>query len=251
MKNPLSISCLLFLPLLLFCRGANLNAQQNEGAGQSEGAKQSDSFRAGLQVGMAGEHSSYTWLGSGGTASTLNVEAQQNGLLGLVLDFRLTKSFLLELGPHYGQRNIPIASLQHLGGVNFTLLQDPVDYLGIPIIVKYLPFGDGLILPYIGAGAEFGMNLSSLHVTIEEYRLKEEPPQSSTISHTRNLNQLYGAVVAEAGLDIRASDEWSVLLGIRYSQELTPMLDDPLLIWDTPHNWKIRFAVLYTFGEGL
>ncbi|MFZ1729146.1 MAG: hypothetical protein WBQ23_16870 [Bacteroidota bacterium] len=238
MNNSLSISFSIMLLLLLPVYCTDLSAQQNR------------TFRGGLQVGMAAEHSSYTWMGSGSAPSTLDVAARQNGLLGLVLEFPLSKELLLEFGPHYGQRNIPIASLQRLGGVNFTLLQDPVDYLGIPIVAKYLPFGGGLILPYIGAGAEFGMNLSSLHVTIEEYRFSEEPPNSSTISRRRNLNQLYGSILGEAGLDIRASDDWSVLLGVRYSQELNPLIDDPLLKWDTPHNWKIRFAVLYTFGEG-
>jgi hypothetical protein len=238
-KIPLSISGSVMLLLLWFCFGTKLDAQQN------------GSFRAGIQVGMAAEHSSFTWMGSGGDPASLDVDARQNGLFGLVMDFPLSRSFLLEFSPHYGQRNIPFASLQRLGGMNFTLLQDPVDYLGIPVIAKYLPFEDGLILPYLGAGAEFGMNLSSLHVTIEEYRISEESPKSRTITHTRNLNQLYGVVLAEAGIDIRAAADWSVLLGVRYSQELTPLIDDALLIWETPHNWKLRFSVLYTFGEGL
>ena len=76
-------------------------------------------------------------------------------------------------------------------------------------------------------------------MTIDEHRISEEPPYTSTISRTRNLNQLYGALLAEAGLDIQASNTWSVLLGVRYSHELTPLLDDPLLVWDTPHNWKV------------
>jgi hypothetical protein len=200
---------------------------------------------------MAAERSSYTWMEGGAAKTTLDVDAQQNGFLGLTLDFELSRPLRLEIGPHFGQRNVPITTLQRLAGVNFTLRQDPVDYLGIPVILKCLPFEEGFILPYFGAGAAFGMNLSSLHVVIEEHRISEEPPFSSTISRTRNLNQLYGAVLAEAGLDIRASTKWSVLLGVRYSHELTPLLDDPLLIWDTPHNWKVRFAVLYTFGEGL
>lgn len=205
-------------------------------------------FRAGLQVGMSAEQSAFTWLGSAAPAN-LEADVHQNGLFGLLLEFPVADGFLLEFGPHYGQRNNPIASLQRVGGVNFTLLQDPVDYLGFPVVVKYLPFREGLLLPYIGAGAAFGMNLSSLHVTIEEYRFSEEPPHSSTISRRRNLNQLYGAVLAEAGLDIRASVKWSVILGVRYSRELNPLIDDPLLIWNTPHNWKVRFALLYTFGE--
>ncbi|MBE0642579.1 MAG: hypothetical protein IH600_00695 [Bacteroidetes bacterium] len=214
-------------------------------------AQPSIPFRAGLQVGMAAERSSYTWMGSGDAKTTLDVEAQQNGFLGLTFDFVLSGQLLLEFGPHYGQRNVPIATLQRLGGVNFTLRQDPVDYLGIPVILKVLPFVDGLVLPYFGAGMEFGMNLSSLHVSIDEFRIAEEPPFSRTISRTRNLNQLYSSVLAEAGIDIHASADWSVLLGVRYSQELTPLLEDPLLTWETPHNWKVRFAVLYTFGEGL
>lgn len=204
--------------------------------------------RAGVHVGVATEQSSFTWVGASDARTSLEVEARQNGLLGLTFEFPLSSHVLLEFGPHYGQRNVPIATLQRLGGVNFAMVQDPVDYLGIPAIVKYLPFSDGLILPYAGAGLEFGMNLSSLHVTIEEYRFSDEPPFNTTIVRTRNLNQLYNAVLAEAGLDIRASADWSVLLGIRFTQELTPLLDDALLSWQTPHSWKLRFAVLYTFG---
>ncbi len=215
------------------------------------GAQWRQPFRAGVQVGMAAERSSYTWMEGEEASTTLDVDPQQNGFFGITLDFAVTSRLRWELGPHYGQRNVPITTLQRLAGVNFTLHQDPVDYLGIPLMLKCLPFNAGFILPYFGAGAEFGMNLSSLHVTIDEHRISEEPPYTSTISRTRNLNQLYGALLAEAGLDIQASNTWSVLLGVRYSHELTPLLDDPLLVWDTPHNWKVRFAVLYTFGEGL
>lgn len=198
---------------------------------------------------MATERSSFTWMEASDARTTLDVEAQQNGLLGLTFEFSLSPHLLIEFGPHYGQRNVPIATLQRLGGVNFTLIQDPVDYLGIPAILKYLPFDDGLVLPYAGAGLEFGMNLSSLRVTIEEHHYSDEPPFRTTIVRTRNLNQLYNAVLAEAGLDIRASADWSVLLGVRFTQELSPLLEDELLSWQTPHNWKLRFAVLYTFGD--
>jgi outer membrane protein W len=222
--------------LLLPC-GAALHAQPNA------------PYRVGVHVGMATERSSFTWMEASDARTTLDVEAQQNGLLGLTFEFSLSSHMLIEFGPHYGQRNVPIATLQRLGGVNFTLIQDPVDYLGIPAILKYLPFDDGLVLPYAGAGLEFGMNLSSLRVTIEEHRYSDEPPFRTTIVRTRNLNQLYNAVLAEAGLDIRASADWSVLLGVRFTQELSPLLEDELLSWRTPHNWKLRFAVLYTFGD--
>jgi outer membrane protein W len=207
-------------------------------------------FRGGVQVGLSAERSTYSWTGSDATVSSVVVDARQNGFLGIALDFPLSSALLLEFAPHYGQRNVPIATLQRRGGVNFTILQDPVDYIGVPVIAKYLLVERGLLLPYAGVGVEFGMNLSSLHVTVEEYRFSGEPLLSSTVSFRRNLNQLFGAVLAEVGLDIRAADAWSVLLGVRYSHELTPLVDDPLLTWNTPHSWKVRFTVLYTFGGG-
>ncbi|MBR9975245.1 MAG: hypothetical protein KFF77_06660 [Bacteroidetes bacterium] len=206
-------------------------------------------FRGGVQVGLSAERSSYSWPDAAGSSSTLDVEARQNGFLGMLLDFPISPSLLLEIAPQYGQRNVPIATLQRRGGVQFSIRQDPVDYLAIPILLKYLFLRDGLILPYAGAGVVFGMNLSALSVTIEEVRFLEEPPFSATMSSRRNLNQLFGAAMAEAGLDIRAAEQWSVLLGVGYMHELTPMLDDPLLTWETPRSWKIRFALLYTFGR--
>ena len=224
--------------LLLFLAGLNVSS-----------AQALSHFRGGLQVGLAAERSRYSWPGGDAAASSMDVDARQNGFLGLTLDFPLAKQFLLEFAPQFGQRNVPIATLQRRSGVNFTILQDPVDYVGIPVIAKFLLFEKALILPYVGAGVEFGMNLSSLFVTVEEYRFSDEPPFTSTVDFRRNLNQLFGSVLAEVGLDIRAAADWSVLLGVRYSQELTPLVDDPLLTWETPHSWRVRFAVLYTFGE--
>lgn len=208
------------------------------------------SFRGGVQVGLSAERSSYSWTDGAGTTSTLDVDARQNGFIGAMLEFPLSPVLLLEISPQYGQRNVPIATLQRRSGVQFSILQDPVDYLAVPVLLKYLFLRDGLILPYAGAGMAFGMNLSALSVTIEEMRFLDEPPRSSTVATRRNLNQLFGAAVVEAGLDIRASERWSVLLGVSYMHELTPLVDDPLLTWETPHSWKTRFVVLYTFGGG-
>ena len=211
-------------------------------------AQETPSFRGGLQVGLSAERSRYTWPdGSDGTAS-VDVDARQNGFLGMLLEFPVAPRLLLELSPHFGQRNVPIATKQRRGGVTFSIRQDPVDYVALPVLAKYLFLRDGLILPYAGAGVVLGMNLSALSVTIEEVRFSDEPTVTTTVSSRRNLNQLFGAVQAEAGLDIRAADAWSVLLGVAYMQELTPLIDDPLLTWETPHSWKIRFALLYTFG---
>jgi outer membrane protein W len=127
---------------------------------------------------------------------------------------------------------------------------DPVGYLGIPMLFKYRTSESGLLRPYIGAGVEFGMHLTATMLTIEEHRISDEPVRKSTIRHTRNLHQLYGAMLAETGLDIRATERIAVLLGVRYSRDMTPVLDDELLRWETPADWRIRFAVLYTFGGG-
>ena len=207
-------------------------------------------FRGGVQYGLSSDQSRYTWPATDGNGSSaFDVDANQNGFIGFIFDFRLRTGLRLEFAPHYGQRNVPIATMQRRGGVNFTIQQGPVDYIGIPVLAKYLPFGSGLLQPYIGVGAEFGLNLTSLFVTIEEYRYSGENLADRTTTFRRNLNQLYGAGLVETGIDIRASEDWSVLLGVRYTREMTPLLEDPLLTWETPHNWRVRLAVLYTFGE--
>ena len=213
-------------------------------------AQDAHGFRGGMQFGLASERSRYSWPGDAGERSGFEVDANYNGFIGLIFDFRLRDGLLLEFAPQYGQRNVPIATMQRRGGVNFTILQGPVDYLGIPILVKYLPLGRGFLQPFVGVGAEFGLHLTSLSVTIEEYRYSGENLAAGTMKFRRNLNQLYGAGLLEAGLDIRAAEDWSVLLGVRYSQGFTPLLDDPMLTWETPHDWRMRLSVLYSFGEG-
>jgi opacity protein-like surface antigen len=219
--------------------------------GTPTAAQDAHAFRGGVQFGLASERSRYSWPSGDGGTSGFAVDANYNGFIGLILDFPLRSGLLLEFAPHYGQRNVPIATMQRRGGVKFTIQQGPVDYIGIPMLAKYLPFGRGLIQPYIGAGVEFGLNLTSLFVSIEEYRYSGEGLTNSTMAFRRNLNQLYGAGLLEGGFDIRAAEDWSVLLGVRYTRELTPLLEDPMLTWETPRNWRIRLSVLYTFGEGI
>lgn len=227
-----------FFPLIFLLSGTGLFAQREL------------PFRFGVQVGVASGEHSFTWLSSGEQRSSMDEKSRQNGYAGFILEYRLTDNVLLEFSPHHGQRNGPVTAMQRLGGVNYALSVDPVGYLGIPILGKYRLADSGLLRPYIGAGVEFGMHLTGLALMIEEHRISDEPIRKSTIRYTRNLHQLYGAMLAEAGLDIRASERIAVLLGARFTRDMTPLLDDELLRWETPAVWRIRFAVLYTFGGG-
>ena len=207
-------------------------------------------FRAGVQVGLSAERSRYSWPDGADATATADVDARQNGFIGAVFEFPLSTALSLEFGPRYGQRNVPIVTMQRRGCVQFSIRQDPVEYLSVPVLARLLFVRDGLVRPYAGAGMAFGMNLSSLSVTIEELRFSEEPPSSSIRTTRRNINQLFGAVLAEAGLDFRTSERWSVLLGVGYSKEWTPLIDDPMLSWEAPHSWNVRFVLLHLFGGG-
>ncbi|MBR9976490.1 MAG: outer membrane beta-barrel protein [Bacteroidetes bacterium] len=213
-------------------------------------AQQERPFRIGVQVGVTAGQNRYTWLSSGEQRSTMDEEVRQNGYAGFILEYHVAPKLVLEFSPHHGQRNTPISTMQRLGGVNYALSQDPVEYLGIPMLGKYFPIATGLLRPYAGVGVEFGMNLTALTMMIEEHRISDEPVRKSTIRRRRNLNQLYSALLAEAGLDISASSRVAVLLGVRYTMELTPLLRDDLLTWEAPDVWRIRFALLFRFGGG-
>ncbi len=200
-------------------------------------------YRIGLQTGVTSERSSFEWIGSPGR--TLETEDRQNGHFGMIVDFPLTDTWRMEFSPHYGQRNYQFAP-QEQSGAQYSIIQNEVDYLALPVILRWLPFPGGILRPFAAAGVEFGPNLNHTSVVLAQYRYSDEPPFTRKIERTVSVNQLYGATLIEIGLDIQASAAWSVLLGARYTREWTPLIDDPALTWEAPHSWKVRFALLYT-----
>lgn len=200
-------------------------------------------YRIGLQTGVTAERSSFEWIGSAGR--TLQTEDRQNGFIGMIVDFPLTDTWRMEFSPHYGQRNYQFAPQEQSGG-QYSISQEAVDYLALPVILRWLPLPQGILRPFAAAGIEFGPNFNHTSVQLAQYRYSDEPPFTTKVKRTVSLNQLYGAGLVEIGLDIQASNAWSVLLGARYTQEWTPLIEDPAFTWETPHNWKVRFALLYT-----
>lgn len=200
-------------------------------------------YRIGVQTGVTFERSSFDWVGAPGR--TLETEDRQNGFIGMIVDFPLTDTWRMEFSPHYGQRNYQFAPQEQSGG-QYSIMQQEVDYLALPVILRWLPFPRGILRPFVAAGIEFGPNLNHTGVLLKQYRYSDEPPFTAKLERSVPLNQLYGASLVEIGLDIQASAAWSVLLGARYTREWTPLVEDPAFTWDTPHNWKVRFALLYT-----
>jgi hypothetical protein len=201
-------------------------------------------FRIGLQTGVANEQSSYRWIGA--PDLTTDCGDDQNGFLGMEFAFPLHEQWEFVFSPHYGQRNYPQADWSRASGVNYAFEQDGVDYLALPMTAKYFVLSAGLLRPFVAAGIETGMNLSHLSLFVTESSLSDEPPFKIEKRKRLYLNQLFGSGLLETGLDIQASESWSVLLAARFSWEWTPLLDDPSFTWEAPTNWKIRFAILYT-----
>ncbi|MBN1446565.1 MAG: hypothetical protein JXA28_01440 [Bacteroidetes bacterium] len=201
-------------------------------------------YRIGLQAGVTAERSSFRWIGVPGEA--LASEDRQKGFFGFLVEFPLAAAWRMEFSPHFGQRNFLPSSLGEGTGSKHAFSRKEVDFLALPLIVRYLFSTHSLVRPFLAAGLDFGLNLNHPGVKLTQVRYLEEPPLSMSTERIVYLNQLYGASLLEAGVDIQAADAWSVLLGVRYTHEWTPLLDDPSLTWETPHNWKVRFALLYT-----
>ena len=201
-------------------------------------------YRIGLQLGLVAERDAYSWVGAQDGASI--TEHHQNGLLGIVIDYTLSEQWQLEFAPRYGQRGQLKSEWDMVSGVGHAFTQEAVDYVAVPILLRFQPFSAGYLRPYLGGGIEFGLNLSNLGLQLTESRFSEEPPFDRTVERFLYMHQLFGAALVEAGIDIRASADWSVLLGVRYTQEWTPLLDDARFTWDAPQSWQVRLALLHT-----
>lgn len=201
-------------------------------------------YRIGLQLGLVAERDEYSWVGAEGGVPV--VEHHQNGLFGLVIDYTLSEQWQLEFAPRYGQRGQLKSEWDMVSGVGYAFTQDAVDYVAVPILLRYLPFASGYVRPYVGGGVEFGLNLTHLGLKLTESRISEEPPFDRTVDRFLYLHQLFGAALVEAGVDIQASLSWSVLLGVRYTQEWTPLLDDSRFTREAPQSWQVRLALLHT-----
>ncbi|MDT8324918.1 MAG: outer membrane beta-barrel protein [Bacteroidota bacterium] len=201
-------------------------------------------YRLGIQLGLMAETDEYRWIGAqDGATST---ERHQNGFFGIVMDYTLSDHWQLEFAPRYGQRGQLKSEWDMVAGVGYSFTQEAVDYVAVPIQLRYMPFTSGYVRPYVGGGIEFGLNLSNLGLQLTESRFSDEPPFDRTSQRSLYLHQLFGAALLEAGLDIRASSAFSVLLGVRYTRELTPLLDDSRFTWEAPRSWQVRLALLYT-----
>jgi outer membrane protein W len=203
-------------------------------------------YRLGVQIGLVAEQSEYRWVGNPG--QELTSEHNQNGLIGVVIDYTLADRWQLEFSPRYGQRNNLTSAWDMLAGVGYSFSQGEVDYLSIPILLRYYPFSSVLVRPYIAGGIEFGLNFSDAGLQLTEFRFSEEPPFDTTIEQALYLNQLFGGTILEAGIDVQASASWSVLLGVRFLREWTPLLEDEAFTWETPQSWQVRLALMYSVG---
>jgi len=201
-------------------------------------------YRVGLQFGVSGESSNHRWIGV--QDETRESVATQHGLFGLVFAFPLHERWELEFSPHYGQRNTPKSTWERSTGISYSFTMENVDYLSIPITAKYFLLSGGILRPFAAAGIAAGLNLSHTSFVVKESRMAEEPPFLIEKESRLYLHQLFGSSILEAGIDIQASESWAAVLAARYSFEWTPLVDDDLFTWDTPSNWKIRFALLYT-----
>lgn len=204
-------------------------------------------YRVGVQFGVAGESSSYQWIGVPDKAQ--ECEPRQLGLFGLVFAFPLHARWELEFAPHYGQRNTHTPTWERSTGISYSFTLEEVDYLALPITAKYFFLTGGILRPFGAAGIEAGLNLSNSRFTVEESRMSEEPPFLIEKKKHLYVSQLFGSGILEAGLDIQASESWAVVLAARYSFEWTPLVEDDVFTWETPSNWKIRFALLYTIDR--
>ncbi|MCB2203377.1 PorT family protein [bacterium] len=205
-------------------------------------------FRFGVQLGMMGQNNQYSWVGASDGATT-DVH-HQNGYFGIVVDYSLSDQWQMEFSPRYGQRAQLQSKWDNRSGVRYSFTQGTVDYLAIPMLLRYSPFSRAFVRPYLAGGIEFGMNLSNLGLRLTEYRFSEEPPLESHVEEEDLfMHQLFAGSVIELGTDIRASADWSVLFGLRYEQELTPLLENEKFTWESPWSWQVRLALLYTIDQ--
>ncbi len=201
-------------------------------------------YRIGAQLGVVAERNAYRWIGN--TDEGVTTEYDQNGFFGVVVDYTLSDHWQLEFSPRYGQRGQLKSEWDMVSGIGYAFTQEAVDYISVPIHLRYMLVPSGFVRPYIGGGVEFGMNLTHLGLQLTEYRFSEEPPFDTVAERELYLHQLFGGGILEAGLDIQASVAWSVLLGVRFTQEWTPLLDDERFTWEAPQSWQVRLALLYT-----
>jgi hypothetical protein len=196
--------------------------------------------RAGLHAGAVVETHQRRTLITGSTE-----ESTTTGMAGVQLLFPLGEYWSVHIAPQYSQRNYPSLQTGKSGASTYVYAIGQTDRLGVPVLLACSPLRHHLIRPYLGAGIEFGMNLSGLRVNVTDFQYRMDPASETIREHQLAVTQLFGAALLEAGFDIHTLSPLSVLLAVRYTQEFGPLLDDPLYAHGTPHNWTIRLGLFY------
>ncbi|MCZ7557617.1 MAG: PorT family protein [Bacteroidia bacterium] len=197
-------------------------------------------IRAGLHAGAVIETHEHRTLISGSTEESITT-----GMAGIQLLFPVDENWSLIIAPQYSQRNYASLKTGKAGASTYVYATGQTDRLGVPVMISCSPLRHHLIRPYLGAGIEFGMNLSGLRINITDVQYRMDPGTESIREHQLALTQLFGAALLEAGLDIQTLSPLSVLLALRYTQEFGPLLEDPLYTHGKPNNWNIRLGLLY------
>ncbi len=177
------------------------------------------------------------------------VESITTGMAGIDLVFSLDASWFLKCAPQLSQRNYPLVEFGRKSNTTYRFVTQQVDRLGVPVMLGCTPLSGDIVRPYVAAGFEFGMNLSGLQVTVLEVRHAMEPDQETIQHHATSITQLFGALLLEAGFDIRAGSSFSVIFSGRFTRELSPLVDYPLISWEAPRNWTIRLGLLYELPQ--
>ena len=196
--------------------------------------------RVGVQAGAVVESSERVTI-----TSSAETVATTTGMAGLEMIFPLSASWFMICAPQYSQRNYSWLELGRKGNSSYGFSYKQMDRLGVPLLIGCTPFQGDLVRPYLAAGMEFGMNLSGTHVTVIEVQHGMEQELDRMQNHALSITQLFGAALLEVGFDVQAGASLSVVLAGRFSQELSPLIDDPLFTYGTPSNWTVRFGLLY------
>jgi hypothetical protein len=199
-----------------------------------------ESVRAGLHAGAVIETHERKTLITGASEESITT-----GMAGVQLLFPLGEVLSLHIAPQYSQRNYASLQTGKSGASTYVYAIGQTDRLGVPVLITWSPLRHHLIRPYLGAGVEFGMNLSGLRVNISDFQYRMDPALETIREHQLAVTQLFGAGLLEAGFDIHTLSPLSVLLALRYTEEFGPLLDDPLYTHGKPHNWTIRLGLFY------
>lgn len=197
----------------------------------------------GAYVGTVVESVNYSWVAV--STSAEHLEKYTTGTAGLAVRIPVFEAWSLHINPYYAQRNYPLQAMGANGSQKYRLEVGEVERIGVPMALAWHIGQTQVLRPWIAAGVEFGVNVGSTMVRIVEQKTMPEPLYNAVRYHTLPLNQLYGAGVVQAGVDIAAGERWLVTLGGAYAVEFSAPVDDALFTWQAPRYWNVRLGVLH------